>query len=435
MIPLETTPAPLEFSAAAFPTREPEADKKHREILTGPALGIPKWPLGLTVSNGMTILVDLRPLVSGVVSGVETYTVSLLAHLLKTDTRNRYLFFLSRFRKKPLPPEWDFLTGAGALNWHIPNKALDAWWGVASWPPVDTFVNADVVFSPHLNLLRASPRARRVITIHDLSFVHYPHFFPLRKRFWHWTQHVRAQVRRAARVIAVSEFTKKDMMATWHLPEEKIAVVHSGINPFYLRLPENDAGLRAFREQHGLAQPFILFVGTLEPRKNIPGIIRAFNVLKGEAAFRGLSLILVGRRGWLYDGIARAISGSPHRNDIRLWGSATEEELRYLYNLAAAFTYPSFFEGFGFPVLEAQACGAPVIASNVTSLPEILGESAILVPPRDTDAIARAVAKVVANSELRAALREKGFANVKRFSWQRAAEETLAVLEETGNQP
>ncbi|MFH1162426.1 MAG: glycosyltransferase family 1 protein [Candidatus Jorgensenbacteria bacterium] len=375
----------------------------------------------------MTILVDVRMLRRGVHSGVEEYTRLLLEHLLALNRPHRYVLFANGVRGK-LPPSLTGARNVSVVSWNVPNRLLNVSFRFLRRPLVDRRVACDVVFSPHLSLLTTS-RAPHIMTFHDLSFIHHPEFFSRRMRLWHWLQNYRAEARRAARLIAVSEFTRRDLIQTFGVAPERVKTVHSGVDPFYRRLPENDAGLRAFRDKHDLARPFILFVGTLEPRKNVPGIIRAFDILKTRGAQRELALVLVGRRGWLYDGIARAIRGSPHRSDIRLWGSATGEELRYLYNLAAVFTYPSFFEGFGFPVLEAQACGAPVVASNVTSLPEILGESALLVDPSEVQAIAGAVRQVLESEALRDGLQERGFVNVKRFSWQRAAEETLKVFE------
>jgi glycosyltransferase involved in cell wall biosynthesis len=393
----------------------------------------PKGPLGApsagVVSNGMIILVDLRPLVSGAITGVEKYTVSLLAQLLRTDAKNRYLFFFNRFRKRPLPREWDFLMSEPTINWHIPNKLLDACERFLGEPKVDRFVRADLVWSPHFNILRTTARAKRVITIHDLSPVSHPRFFPPRKRLWHWMQDVKGQARRATRLIAVSEYVRRDIIETFGVPPERVVAVHSGVDPFF-RLDPGEAKLKTFRAMHGLAKPFVLFVGTLEPRKNVLGLIEAFDLLKRDLRHRDLKLVLVGRRGWLYDGVERALARSPYRSDIRLWGPATTEEIRFLYHLATLFAYPSFFEGFGFPVLEAQTCGAPVVASNTSSLPEILGESALLVDPEDTAALAGAMQRVLGNDAVRSELRARGFENAGRFTWERAAAATLSTFEE-----
>ncbi|MFH1192801.1 MAG: glycosyltransferase family 1 protein [Candidatus Jorgensenbacteria bacterium] len=382
----------------------------------------------------MNILVDARVLTTGLLTGIENYTLLLLGELLRQDAKNRYSFFLNRFRSGALSLGSERVLRSPAVNWHVPNKLLDACVRFTREPKIDRLIKTDLVWSPHINIIGTTARVKHVITVHDLSWVRYPNFFSLRKRFWHWMQDVRGQVRRATRLIAVSEATRRDVIATFGVAPEKVVTVHSGVNPFFRRIPADDASLREFRARHNLAKPFFLFVGTLEPRKNVAGIVEAFNAVKGRASCRDASLVLVGRRGWLYDGIMRAIGGSPHRHDIRLWGPATEEELRYLYNLARAFVYPSLFEGFGFPVLEAQACGAPVVTSDNSSLPEVAGVGAMFVNPHDDGTLADAMEKIFADEPLRAALREKGFANVKRFSWRRAAEETLAVLEEAGNQ-
>jgi len=172
----------------------------------------------------------------------------------------------------------------------------------------------------------------------------------------------------------------------------------------------------------------LLYVGALEPRKNISGIIKAFNLLKQNSAFNDLELFIVGPKGWLYNMIFKEARRSPHASDIRFWGSASLSEILYLYNCASAFVYPSFFEGFGFPPLEAQACSLPVIASNRASLPEILGNSALLIDPWRTDEMVMAIEAVLTDNTLRDLLIERGLQNVKRFDWNKTAEELIDVF-------
>jgi glycosyltransferase involved in cell wall biosynthesis len=178
-----------------------------------------------------------------------------------------------------------------------------------------------------------------------------------------------------------------------------------------------------------LVRPFILFVGTLEPRKNIAGAVRAFNILKQRPVYHDLEFVIAGRLGWLYDEVLKEVRASPYRRSIRLWGEATRQDLVMLYNSADVFCYPSFFEGFGFPPLEAQACGTPVVASTGGSLPEVLGESALLADPARHEDIAEALHTVLSNEGEAARLRAAGFENVGRFSWERSGRETLEWLE------
>jgi glycosyltransferase involved in cell wall biosynthesis len=373
----------------------------------------------------MRILIDVRPLLSGITSGVEEYTRHLVTKLLAIDERNRYTLFFNHLRAAKLPRQWREVP---VVYWRVPNKLLDLSFRFLNFPKVDRFVRTDVVFSPHMNLLRATKKIRRVMTFHDLSFVRFPKFFPPRKQYWHFSQDVRRQTHEAHHLIAVSEATKRDLVELWKLPPEKVTVVHSGVNPRYHELPARDLGLLRFRVLRNLVHPFVLYVGTVEPRKNLAGAIRAFNILKGKPVHHDLEFVIAGRLGWLYDEVLAEARRSPYRDAIRLWGPATNEELLMLYNSADVFCLPSFLEGFGFPVLEAQACGCPVVASTAGSLPELLGESAFLADPARADELACALHRALTDADERARLKMAGFVNVGRFSWERAARATLECI-------
>lgn len=376
----------------------------------------------------MRIVVDARLFLSGVHSGVEEYTRALLTKLFQIDEENRYQIFLNSWRPVTVPRAWRKVP---VVNWGVPNRLLDLSFRALNAPKLDRILKADLYFSPHFNLLRFTQRARRVMTIHDLSFVRFPHFFPTRKRLWHVSQDVRRQALEARRLIAVSEATKRDLVSYWGVPEARIKVIYSGIAGRYRRLLPRDLGLLRFRVLKNLVKPFVLYVGTVEPRKNLVGALQAFNMLKEKPEHRELEFVIAGRLGWLYREVVEAIrEGSPHRRSIRLWGPAEGDDILMLMNSAEVFVYPSFFEGFGFPPLEAQACGLPVVASREGSLPEVLGESALLVDPLRPEEIAAALDTVLTNEHEASRLRVAGLANVKRFSWDRSAAETLACFEE-----
>lgn len=376
----------------------------------------------------MQILVDVRLLCRGGTSGIEEYTRNLLGALLDCDSDNNYLLFYNGLRKKPInlePRGSDLETRV--LNWKIPNKLFDLSTRFLGFPAIDRFIKTDIVFSPHFNILKTAD-APRVITFHDLSFVHHPQFFSRRQRFWHWLQNVKQQVREADRIIAVSEFTKSDLVNLLGAPPEKITVIYSGISEKFGKIatPTNSDASELVARNDG--KPYILYLGTLEPRKNVPAIIRAFNILKQDPFFRDWQLVLAGRPGWLYKDVIKEADCSPYRNDIIFKGAVRPDERVSLYNLAEVFVYPSFFEGFGFPPLEAQACGCPVVASDRTSLPEVLGESALLVNPWRAEELTAAIKKIVADSGQRDRLVKSGFANAARFDWQKTAKETLKIF-------
>lgn len=395
----------------------------------------------------MRILVDVRLLAKGGRSGIEEYTHNLLRSLLTIDRDNDYTLFYNGFRKQPLKSFKLQNSGFKIIDWKIPNKILDAASRFLSWPKLDAFIKTDLIFSPHFNIL-APTKTPRVITFHDLSFVHHPRFFSRKQRWWHWFQNIKTQAVRADHIIAVSQFTKNDLVDTFGLPPEKISVIYSGISEEFRLFSSKDDGMAAsIVNDFGHtavnpkrkpipaattpiipAAPYILYLGTLEPRKNIRAVIRAFNSVKSDKNFADFKLVLAGRPGWLYDAILKEIANSPYRKDIVLPGQIEPTDRPQLYARASVFVYPSFFEGFGFPPLEAQVCGCPVIVSNRGSLPEIIGDSGLMAEPWAIEAIADAIKKIAGDHRLRQNIVSRGLQNAKRFNWPDAARQTLKTF-------
>lgn len=371
----------------------------------------------------MQILFDIRLLGRGGMSGIEEYTRNLLYALLETDKINNYSLFYNGLRKQPLDLRFQVPSSKfQVLDWKIPNKLFDFSSRFLNFPAIDRFIKTDLIFSPHFNILK-SQKAPRVITFHDLSFLHHPQFFSRKQRFWHWLQDIKKQAQEAEKIIAVSEFTKSDLVNLLGISPEKISVVYSGIS--------EEFGKIAAPRQSGArndAKPYILYLGTLEPRKNVPAIIRAFNILKNEPVFKDWQLIIAGRPGWLYKQILKEAQRSSYRDDIIFRGAVRAEDRVSLYNLARVFVYPSFLEGFGFPPLEAQACGCPVVVSDRTSLPEVVGKSALLINPWKVEELESAIKELALKNSLREKLINAGFKNVERFKWEKTAEQTIAVF-------
>ena len=268
-----------------------------------------------------------------------------------------------------------------------------------------------------------------VVTIHDLGYRHFPEAHPrLSRLYLDWSTRWSSAV--ARRLIVPSEATARDLTALYGTPRERIVVIPHGHHPRFRPLPPGEvaAGLARL----GVEQPYVLFVGTLQPRKNLARVLEAFERL----AARGLPhrLALVGQRGWLADPLFARIErpGSPASGRVHLTGYLADDDLALVYTGAAALAFPSLYEGFGLPALEAMACGTPVLASNTSSLPEVVGDAALTADPLDTGAIAAALERLLIDEPLRAQLRERGLARAARFTWRRAAERTLAVLEDVG---
>jgi len=261
-----------------------------------------------------------------------------------------------------------------------------------------------------------------VLTVHDLIFRHLPqHHKPLNR--WYLNLTLPLYCRRATHIIAVSAQTRRDLSAAYRLPAEKITVIHEAADPCFC--PQPPETVAAARARYRLPERYLLFVGTIEPRKNLGRLLQAFERLH-EARLTD-ALVIVGQRGWLYDDFFAALENSPARQAVIFPGFVPDADLPAVYAGAQALAFPSLFEGFGLPVLEAMACGTPVVCSNTSSLPEVVGEAALLVDPTDVDALADALTRVLRDDALRRELWQKGWAQVQHFTWQETARRTLAV--------
>jgi glycosyltransferase involved in cell wall biosynthesis len=270
-------------------------------------------------------------------------------------------------------------------------------------------------------LINATPC---VVTVYDLSFVLYPEYFRFLNRAY-LTWGTRLSTSRARRVIAISESTKRDLVRLFNLPPDKIDVVPPGVE--YTFFPNGDGNaVERFRRAKNLPEHFILFVGTREPRKNIPTLIRAFANAKSRLHFPH-QLVIVGGQGWKDQALSRVIKESDMQHDVILLGFAPSDELPFLYRSAEAFVYPSQYEGFGMPLLEAMASGTPVITGNLSSLPEAVGGAALLVDPRDEAALEQAIIRLISDRSLREELIAEGHDRARQFTWARAAQATADV--------
>lgn len=294
-------------------------------------------------------------------------------------------------------------------------------------------LDADLVHGL-VNVLPLATRVPGVVTVHDLSFLRLPEKFPAVKRLY-LTGLAAASTRRAAQVIAVSRQTAGDLARFLRIPPGKITVIYNGVDGRFVPGRAEDAA--AFRRRKGLPPRYLLFVGTLEPRKNLETLITAYaawraRIRAGEQAMRAdedVHLVLVGARGWFYDEIFRRVARAGLEAQVHFAGYVPGSELPEWYRAAEACVYPSLFEGFGLPVLEAMACGTPVLCSAAPGVAEAAGEAALTVPPTDREAWVAGLALITGQPELRGELRRRGLARAAGLSWRRAAEATLGVYE------
>lgn len=291
-------------------------------------------------------------------------------------------------------------------------------------------VRADRIDVFHGTNFRRRARGRRgsVITIHDLALKIFPH---LRRRWLgDWVGYLKTarDAWLAERVIADSETTAKDIVRYIGVPRRKVRVVLLAAGSEFRPVDDRER-LGRLLARLGMGRPrYILFSGTLEPRKNVPVLLSAYRALRGD--FPDTGLILAGTPGWRSDKLLEYIRGNGLSEDVRVTGYVSPEELAVLYSGASVFVLPSLYEGFGLPPLEAMACGAPVVVSSGGSLPEVVGDAAVVLPPNDVEGYRREIARVLSSPELARELREKGFRQAEKYSWDRTAAETLAVYRE-----
>ena len=341
-------------------------------------------------------------------TGTENYARRLIEAMLAAGGERRFRLYF-----RDAPPAGAFV---GAEQRVIPCPRL--WTHLRLSYELVSRPRPDVLFVPAHVLPLAHPLPT-VVTVHDLGYRYYPGAHPARPRLYlDWS--TRFSARAATHVLADSAATQRDLNRFYGVPTEKITVVYPGRDESLARVDPAPA-----RARYGLAPDYLLHVGTLQPRKNLSRLMDAAASLR--ARWPGLQLVLAGQPGWQSGPIlaqARAQGDS-----VRLLDYVPDEDLPGLYSGARAFVFPSLYEGFGFPVLEAMACGAPVVCANTSSLPEVASEAALLVDPEDTAALAGAIGRLLEDAPLRERLTAMGLEQVRKFSWERAAKETLAILD------
>lgn len=342
-------------------------------------------------------------------TGNETHIRELLSALADLETQDEFYILLEPGQSAPVPARenWHSLT----LPSRSPFRRL-----LYDLPRLARQYRFDVLHVTY-NAPFFSP-CPFVVTVHDVSYVRHPEFFSLRDRLV-LSALVPRSVRAAHRVFTVTEFAKRELGAVYHVPPGKIDVTPNAASENFSQEVDR-ARLQAVRTKYGTSPDYILAVGNLQPRKNLTRLIRAYAraVQSHNLAHK---LVLVGQPQWKASEVLRAVEEQGLRNRVILTGFVPDDELRLLYNAATVFVYPSLYEGFGLPVLEAMACGTPVIASNTSALPEIAGDAARLVDPRDVDELARALVEMLSDTALRETFTQKGLAHVKTFSWQATA--------------
>ncbi|HET9920078.1 MAG TPA: glycosyltransferase family 1 protein [Ktedonobacteraceae bacterium] len=357
-------------------------------------------------------------------AGIGQYVRNLVDALLAEDHSNQYTLLSSGRPTKERPfPTAPNVRGRSIF---IPDRYLNVLWYRWRLPLYATYFSGqtDIYHGPDFALPPLGKKLRKVVTVHDLAFLEYPEY-AVPELVSYLKKIVPEAVEAADVVTAVSEATRQGLIKYFKTPQEKITVVPIGVASHFRRITDPIL-LGATQHKYGLKHPLVLGVGTLEPRKNHLNLIKAF--AKATRKKNGPAMLAIaGGKGWLYEETQQLVEKLKLENKVRFLGRVSDFDLVTLYSMADVFAFPSFFEGFGIPPLEAMACGAPIITSNTSSLPEVVGDAAILVSPQDVDALSQAITRLIESETLREELRQKGFQRVQQFSWPQTARKMLAI--------
>lgn len=347
--------------------------------------------------------------------GSGEYCFELILSLNKIDKKNDYIIYLPQSPTSDMPKEstrWHYKIVKPKKMWTLIGLSLE--FLLRSSKP-------DVFFSPTHYLPIVSPK-NSAISILDISYIRYPQLFK-KSDLNQLTKWTRYSVRKASKIFTISHASKDDIIKEYRVPEEKIIVTYPGIRKGSM-IKDKGLSMDEMRKKYGIGGEYILFVGTLQPRKNIVRLTEAFSKLKSD-----IKLVIIGKKGWLYEEILGAPKKFNIEDRVKFLDFVPDEDLPDFYKNAICFVLPSLYEGFGLPVLEAMKYGCPVITSNVSSLPEAGGDAALYVDPLSVDDIAKNLESIIQNSELREKLIKKGYEQVKKFAWEKTAKETLKALE------
>lgn len=347
--------------------------------------------------------------------GSGVYAFEVLRHLYQVDQKNIYKIYLKEKPIADLPPaktNWQYLNFGPKKLWTqiaLPLKLL-----VGRLKP-------DVFFTPGHYAPRFS-NIPQVITIFDLSFIRFPKMFQ-KKDLYQLTNWTKYSVYKSDAIITISAFSKKEIVDYYQIDPQKVHVIYPGYDQDLFKPVKNQKLTQDINRKYKINKDYLLFVGTIQPRKNLTKLIEAFKLLDRKY---DLQLVIVGKLGWLYEEFFSKVDKM--KGKVIICDFVKRSDLPVLYSQAKAFVLPSLYEGFGIPVVEAQACGLPVVVANTSSLPEVVGESGILTDSKSAVSIAQGIDKILTDEKLNQGLINKGFKNTKRFSWENCTKQTLNIL-------
>ena len=364
--------------------------------------------------------------------GAGRYITNLVKNLLKIDKKNIYILTGRYVTDKYL----EIINGIKSTCtdnkiefklYKTTQRNLDIW-NRLRFPPIEFMgFKADLLHCPDY-LIPPTLNKIIILTIHDLAFIRFPQFnfdWFIKK----YTKEVKRNARLAKIIVADSKSTKDDIIKFFKIDPAKVKVVYLASDSRFKKLANQEKDKKVLKK-YGIDKKYILSVGTIEPRKNYSTLIKAFNYIKHKNNDFNYRLVIVGRTGWKSESTYRERELSPYKDDILFIGRVSDKELVQIYNQAEIFVYPSLFEGFGLPPLEAMACGLPVIASDSSSLKEVVGNAGILIPPDDFKEISKQISYILKNEKIKKKLKEKSLKQAQKFSWEKTARETLKIYKE-----
>ena len=358
-------------------------------------------------------------------TGIATYVYSFIQNLIKIGkAKSLYLIHCKRCQ------DGVYIKTNDIIIPKMPFKLTS----VLGLPYVIGKINVNILHIPAHWYTQIMPfflnsKVKKIITIHDLLPLFFPETVPYTKEtIFLWNSTLKLIKSKIDMIIAVSQNTKNDCIKYLNIPEEKIKVITLASDEIYKPINNKQEMKEEIYKKYRINSSFILYVGTVEKRKNVSVLIKAFYKLKTMKITH--KLIIIGKKGWKYNDIFKTIEILNLQKDVILTGYVPKEDLFKFYNLADVFVYPSLYEGFGLPPLEAMACGCPVITSNTSSLPEVVGDAGMMVNPYDVEGLAKAIFEVITDESLRKELSKKSLERAKLFSWRKTAEKTWKVYEE-----
>lgn len=369
-------------------------------------------------------------------TGIGNYTYNLLKALLEMDKENSYILFFNSRRVPRGIFGYEFLRrdNVTVKRLSLPHRVLEFAWQRLRLLRVEDLMGDMDVFHASDWLLPPAKKTKIVTTIHDMAYFVYPDFYT-RKIIKTRLMHDRTSVLKSDAIIAISNNTKDDIMRFLNAPEKKVRVIHYGGPRTELDCNEElDAEtFKGLSERYGIKKPYIMFLGSQEPRKNLPRLLEAYESCKNGDIHKRYQLLIVGGRAWLDSGIRGKIDDLKLKDRVIVIEHVNKKEARALLKTAELLAYVTLYEGFGLPPLEAMACGTPVLTSRTSSIPEVVGDAAIMVDPTNVGEISNGLCRILTDEKLRAMLTDKGKRRAESFCWNKCAKETLELYREVAS--